>query len=132
MWVCLQNCHLSQSWMPSLDRIVDNIDPEKVFIVFVFYTIVYSHKVEYVKFPIQKAILQTIEQTLEFIQKLISFFFIFQKFMKFYIHYFCIFRISKGHNVLKYSKILTNFIICSKNLNFITNHFNTRYLKLSY
>jgi hypothetical protein len=30
MWVCLQNCHLSQSWMPALDRIVDNIDPEKV------------------------------------------------------------------------------------------------------
>ncbi|XP_024377701.2 uncharacterized protein [Physcomitrium patens] len=30
MWVCLQNCHLSQSWMPALDRIVDNINPEKV------------------------------------------------------------------------------------------------------
>ncbi|KAI5076359.1 hypothetical protein GOP47_0008424 [Adiantum capillus-veneris] len=30
MWVCLQNCHLSQSWMPALERIVDNIDPEKV------------------------------------------------------------------------------------------------------
>ncbi|KAL2653916.1 hypothetical protein R1flu_022044 [Riccia fluitans] len=30
MWVCLQNCHLSQSWMPVLDRIVDNIDAEKV------------------------------------------------------------------------------------------------------
>jgi dynein heavy chain len=30
MWVCLQNCHLSQSWMPSLERIVENIDPEKV------------------------------------------------------------------------------------------------------
>ncbi|KAJ7552868.1 hypothetical protein O6H91_06G073600 [Diphasiastrum complanatum] len=30
MWVCLQNCHLSQSWMPILERIVDNIDPEKV------------------------------------------------------------------------------------------------------
>lgn len=33
MWVCLQNCHLSQSWMPSLDRIVDNIDPEKVIFI---------------------------------------------------------------------------------------------------
>nr|AML30859.1 axonemal inner arm dynein heavy chain 3 [Marsilea vestita] len=30
MWVCLQNCHLSQSWMPHLERIVENIDPEKV------------------------------------------------------------------------------------------------------
>lgn len=30
MWVCLQNCHLSQSWMPSLERIVETIDPEKV------------------------------------------------------------------------------------------------------
>nr|PNR26425.1 hypothetical protein PHYPA_031000 [Physcomitrium patens] len=30
MWVCLQNCHLSQSWMPTLDVIVDNIDIEKV------------------------------------------------------------------------------------------------------
>ncbi|KAH8941010.1 hypothetical protein BDL97_14G015200 [Sphagnum fallax] len=30
MWVCLQNCHLSQSWMPALERIVDMVDPEKV------------------------------------------------------------------------------------------------------
>ncbi|CAM6094963.1 unnamed protein product [Calypogeia fissa] len=30
MWVCLQNCHLSQSWMPALDRIVDMIDLDKV------------------------------------------------------------------------------------------------------
>ncbi|KAG0617480.1 hypothetical protein M758_5G192300 [Ceratodon purpureus] len=30
MWVCLQNCHLSQSWMPALDQIVDAIDAEKV------------------------------------------------------------------------------------------------------
>jgi len=34
MWVCLQNCHLSQSWMPVLERIVDMIDPEKVQINF--------------------------------------------------------------------------------------------------
>lgn len=34
MWVCLQNCHLSQSWMPALERIVDNIDPEKVYVAF--------------------------------------------------------------------------------------------------
>ena len=30
MWVCLQNCHLATSWMPSLERIVENISPEKV------------------------------------------------------------------------------------------------------
>eukprot|EP01018_Ginkgo_biloba_P007236 Gb_31248 [translate_table: standard] len=30
IWVCLQNCHLSQSWMSTLERIVDTIDPEKV------------------------------------------------------------------------------------------------------
>ena len=30
MWVCLQNCHLAESWMPKLDQIVENIDPDRV------------------------------------------------------------------------------------------------------
>ena len=30
MWVCLQNCHLAESWMPKLDHIVENIDPDRV------------------------------------------------------------------------------------------------------
>ena len=29
-WVLLQNCHLSPSWMPTLDRIIDNFTPDKV------------------------------------------------------------------------------------------------------
>ncbi|XP_041945152.1 dynein heavy chain 1, axonemal isoform X2 [Alosa sapidissima] len=29
-WVFFQNCHLAPSWMPSLERLVENIDPEKV------------------------------------------------------------------------------------------------------
>ena len=30
MWVCLQNCHLSVSWMPKLEQIVENMEPEKI------------------------------------------------------------------------------------------------------
>eukprot|EP01135_Chromosphaera_perkinsii_P003004 Nk52_evm26s232 gene=Nk52_evmTU26s232 len=30
LWVFFQNCHLSPSWMPSLERIVENIEPDKV------------------------------------------------------------------------------------------------------
>eukprot|EP01112_Ceratiomyxa_fruticulosa_P023297 TRINITY_DN8841_c0_g1_i2.p1 TRINITY_DN8841_c0_g1~~TRINITY_DN8841_c0_g1_i2.p1 ORF type:complete len:786 (-),score=133.90 TRINITY_DN8841_c0_g1_i2:9-2105(-) len=29
-WVLLQNCHLCVSWMPSLEKIVESIEPEKV------------------------------------------------------------------------------------------------------
>jgi dynein heavy chain, axonemal len=30
LWVCLQNCHLAVSWMPTLDRIVESIDKNAV------------------------------------------------------------------------------------------------------
>lgn len=29
-WVFFQNCHLAPSWMPALERLIENIDPEKV------------------------------------------------------------------------------------------------------
>ena len=29
-WVFFQNCHLSPSWMPSLERLIENISPEFV------------------------------------------------------------------------------------------------------
>ena len=29
-WVFFQNCHLSPSWMPSLERLIEHIDGDKV------------------------------------------------------------------------------------------------------
>uniref|UniRef100_W5KGP5 Dynein, axonemal, heavy chain 1 n=1 Tax=Astyanax mexicanus TaxID=7994 RepID=W5KGP5_ASTMX len=33
-WVFFQNCHLAPSWMPSLERLIENIDPSKVMPLF--------------------------------------------------------------------------------------------------
>ena len=29
-WVFFQNCHLAPSWMPTLERLIEHIDPNKV------------------------------------------------------------------------------------------------------
>lgn len=40
-WVFFQNCHLAPSWMPALERLIENIDPVKVRIyAYIYCTIV--------------------------------------------------------------------------------------------
>lgn len=36
-WVFFQNCHLAPSFMPALERLVENIDPDKVGCVIVIH-----------------------------------------------------------------------------------------------
>ena len=33
-WVFFQNCHLSPSWMPTLERLVEQVDPDHVRLTF--------------------------------------------------------------------------------------------------
>lgn len=37
-WVFFQNCHLAPSWMPALERLVEQVDPDhvrtKIFLIF--------------------------------------------------------------------------------------------------
>lgn len=33
-WVFFQNCHLSPSWMPTLERLVEQVDPDHVGLIY--------------------------------------------------------------------------------------------------
>jgi dynein heavy chain len=35
-WVFFQNCHLSPSWMPTLERLVEQIDPDHVCLKYLY------------------------------------------------------------------------------------------------
>ena len=45
-WVFFQNCHLAPSFMPSLERLVENIDPDKVWSSVIISNIVVWLKLE--------------------------------------------------------------------------------------
>jgi hypothetical protein len=56
-WVFFQNCHLSPSWMPSLERLVEQVDPDHVSIILVCTTIIssFSHIPGFVnEFPLDR------------------------------------------------------------------------------
>ena len=35
-WVFFQNCHLSPSWMPTLERLVEQVDPDHVRLIYLY------------------------------------------------------------------------------------------------
>ena len=44
-WVFFQNCHLSPSWMPTLERLVEQVDPDHVCLIYLCLT--NSHKLAF-------------------------------------------------------------------------------------